>query len=166
MAPETDLMNAIRSFCQQFEDHIKILNCNCNSKKFMDFEAEIKWSENEWIILRCEAKVASQTDGGEYKEKFNTVHKIFGEILKGRNLKQDGYTNKDNIVYGFLIHSRDVGFYKNQYCRMINDWNIFGEVFKSKFVIVFDSTAMKLDFYQWKNFWIDGVLVRSFSNAK
>lgn len=164
--PETDLMEGVKSFCQHSEKRIKLYNCNCNSRNFMDFEAEINLSEKERILLRCEAKVASQTDGKEYKEKFNTVHKVFGEILKGRSLKPDNYTKCENIVYGFLIHKRDFDFYKEQYRRLIKDWNQFGRVFECKFVVVFNSSEEKLDIYRWEDCWINPVKEYSFSIDK
>ena len=75
--PEQDLIDIFVNHLQQHADEeiciSKIINSNCKSKKFADIEFKSK-ANLHWVI---EAK------SNDSEDRYNTVHKIFGELLKG-----------------------------------------------------------------------------------
>lgn len=151
--PEQEFLNQLFNFCTNLREIETIFNHKCRVKNQMDFEANITLNDQHFL-LRCEAKVASQTNGGMYKDRFNVLHKIFGEIIKGRNLL--GAINQNmypDHKYGLLIHKRDFNFFNMHFSTIISDWNQFGETFDCKFVVVFDLMRKKLIFYDWHNCW-------------
>ena len=94
--PEQDLIN---DFVQHLRTHqdpeIRIellLNSNCKSKRLAD--VEFKSAKGlHWVI---EAK------SDDSKDKHNTVHKIFGELLK-----ETGRTNRADCRHAVLILPAD-----------------------------------------------------------
>ena len=98
--PEQDLIN---EFVAHLEKHLNenvkiqsIINTNCKSRKFAD--VEFKSATNlHWVI---EAK------SNESKDRHNTVHKIFGELLK-----ETGRTNRSDCRHAILIPESAVNFY-------------------------------------------------------
>jgi hypothetical protein len=101
--PEQDLINEFVTHLERADDSIKIgsvINTNCKSKKFSD--AEFKSKTNlHWVI---EAK------SNDSKDKHNTVHKIFGELLK-----ETGRTNRSNCRHAILIPESAVEFYSRAF---------------------------------------------------
>ena len=102
--PEQDLID-------QFVDHLlqhdndelrieKLINSNCRSKKYADVEFESK-AKLHWVV---EAK------SNDSKDKHNTVHKIFGEVLK-----ETGRTNRSNCRHAILIPDDAVEFYSRAF---------------------------------------------------
>lgn len=93
-------------------------NTNCKSKKFADIEFHL---ENEKIrnhVWRIEAKVHTNQD------RHNSVHKIFGELLK-----ETGRETLDNheVKYGVLIS--DIDFYRDRFSLIeVNRFIRFGEL--------------------------------------
>ncbi|MBC9786107.1 hypothetical protein H1S01_16690 [Heliobacterium chlorum] len=97
--------------------------------------------------------MASQTDGSNYLDKYNAIHKFFGEILKGRAIFGAQNESKLEVTYGFLIKEPDFNFF-NQYYRIIKaDWNIFGKAFNCKYVVIFSEKNKELRFVNWHNCW-------------
>jgi hypothetical protein len=103
-APEQDLIN-------QFMEHLEIhesddlrvskeINKNCKSRTYADIEF-ISASKLHWVI---EAK------SNDSKDCYNTVHKIFGELLK-----ESGRDNRDNCRYAILIPSNAIQFYSQAF---------------------------------------------------
>jgi hypothetical protein len=102
--PEQDLIN---DFVQHLRTHqdpeIRIellLNSNCKSKRLAD--VEFKSAKGlHWVI---EAK------SDDSKDKHNTVHKIFGELLK-----ETGRTNRADCRHAVLIPESAVDFYSRAF---------------------------------------------------
>jgi hypothetical protein len=102
--PEQDLINEFITHLEQHaNDAVKIdfiININCKSKKFADIEFKSKM-DLHWVI---EAK------SDDSKDKHNTVHKIFGELLK-----ETGRTNRSNCHLAILIPTSAVNFYSRAF---------------------------------------------------
>lgn len=109
-SPEQDLIN---EFIGHMRNHIdenlridEIFNSSCRAKNFADIEYSSK-SKLRWVI---EAK------SDDSKDKYNTVHKIFGELLK-----ETGRTNRDNCQHAVLIPESAVGFYSRAFRSIDRD---------------------------------------------
>ena len=87
----------------------EIYNNNCKSKTYADIEY-ISDSGKYWVI---EAKSHISAD------KYNTVHKIFGELLK-----ETGRDSRNNVSYSILIPEEGITFYSR----------LFQEIKKEKFI--------------------------------
>lgn len=102
--PEQDLIDEFVAHLQQHADDqlciAKIINSNCKSKKFADVEFESR-AKLHWVI---EAK------SDDSKDKHNTVHKIFGELLK-----ETGRTNRSSCRHAILIPETAVTFYSRAF---------------------------------------------------
>src|SRR5574337_548408 len=84
----------------------KLCNKNCRSKKFADIEFFSK-SGLHWVI---EAK------SNDSEDKHNTVHKIFGEILK-----ETGRTSRRNCRYALLLPEKGKCFYSKAFQSIARD---------------------------------------------
>lgn len=102
--PEQDLID-------QFVDHLNahtdndlkictLFNRDCRSKALADVEFK-SVSNVHWVI---EAKSNESTD------RYNTVHKIFGELLK-----ETGRTGRENFRQAILIPLESVNFYSRAF---------------------------------------------------
>lgn len=102
--PEQDLINEFVAHLKQHTDVTvsigTLINTKCKSKKFADIEFKSK-TDLHWVI---EAK---SDDSGD---KHNTVHKIFGELLK-----ETGRTNRSNCCHAILIPESAVKFYSRAF---------------------------------------------------
>lgn len=98
--PEQDLIDAFVNSLQEHDSpDLKIgelLNSNCKAKKWADIEY-ISVSGSHWVI---EAKSNDSSDA------HNTVHKIFGELLK-----ETGRESRENSKISVLIPEIGVSFY-------------------------------------------------------
>jgi hypothetical protein len=102
--PEQDLIDQFVAHLEQHADETlkidTIINSSCKSKKFAD--VEFKSATNlHWVI---EAK------SDDSKDKHNTVHKIFGELLK-----ETGRTNRSDCYHAILIPESAVKFYSRAF---------------------------------------------------
>ncbi len=155
-SPETDFLNDLLKTFDKPRSNFLIIFCNCKSQINMDLEVTLRIGEQEYYI-RCEAKVGSQNDSTHYADKNNAVHKVFGEILKGRHLKYAAEPNdKAEVVYGLAIPKRDEEFFKKNYGKLRGDWNLYGKTFDCKFVLVFDEKLKILECYNWNDGWLNG----------
>lgn len=102
--PEQDLIDEFVAHLNNHEDEtlrIEILyNANCKSKKFADVEFHSK-ANLHWVI---EAK------SNESKDKHNTVHKVFGELLK-----ETGRTHRATFCHAILIPTAAITFYSRSF---------------------------------------------------
>ena len=102
--PEQDLIDEFVAHLNNHPDDslsiVKVINSNCKSRTFADVEFESK-ANLHWVI---EAKSDDSTD------KHNTVHKIFGELLK-----ETGRTNRSNCRHAILIPQAAVVFYSRAF---------------------------------------------------
>lgn len=102
--PEQDLIDEFVGHLKSYDDDnlciSTVINSNCRSKKFADVEFESK-ARLHWVI---EAK------SNDSKDRHNTVHKIFGELLK-----ETGRTNRSNCRHAILIPDGAVGFYSRAF---------------------------------------------------
>lgn len=103
-APEQDLINA---FIEHLREHAdgdlqidKLYNAKCRTKLFADIEFLSK-SKVHWVI---EAK------SNDSKDKYNTVHKIFGELLK-----ETGRENRQQCKHAILIPLDSLLFYSRAF---------------------------------------------------
>lgn len=102
--PEQTLINAFVAALGRHTDPRlcidKLHNSNCRSRKFADIEFVSK-SGLHWVI---EAK---SNDSGD---KHNTVHKIFGELLK-----ETGRINRNGCKHAVLIPEDATQFYSRAF---------------------------------------------------
>ena len=109
-APEQSLIN---EFIEHMRNHLdeslcieEIYNSNCRAKKFADIEFSSK-SKLRWVI---EAKSNDSDD------KYNSVHKIFGELLK-----ETGRPNREKCRHALLISESAIGFYSRAFQSIDRD---------------------------------------------
>lgn len=102
--PEQDLINEfIIHLAEHSDESVKIgtiINRNCKSKIFADIEYKSQTNQH-WVI---EAK------SDDSKDRYNTVHKIFGELLK-----ETGRPNRSNCRHAILIPESAVNFYSRAF---------------------------------------------------
>lgn len=116
--PEQDLIEQFVAHLREYHDEslcIKILlNANCKSKSQADVEF-ISKDNLHWVI---EAK------SDESKDKHNTVHKIFGELLK-----ETGRTNRADCRHAVLLPDSALKFYSRAFQSIAKEKFIgFGEL--------------------------------------
>lgn len=140
-SPEQELIN---QFVQHLEIHTDnalkircILNQSCKARKFADIEFQSE-TNIHWVI---EAK------SNDSRDKYNTVHKIFGELLK-----ETGRDNRINCRYAILIPESALMFYS----RTLQSIN------RTKFVdfgllipvdTVFTSSINGINQYTWESLY-------------
>lgn len=107
MANQAPEQNLIDEFVGHMRNHAdlnlcidEIYNLKCRSKTFADIEFLSK-SKLHWVI---EAK------SNDSKDKHNTVHKIFGELLK-----ETGRVNREKCRHAVLIPESSIGFYSRAF---------------------------------------------------
>ncbi len=134
-SPEQDLIDA---FIAQVETHsnpeytVKTLhNKKCRAKKFADVEY-IAVSGTHWVI---EAK------SHDSKDKYNTVHKIFGELLK-----ETGKANRANCKYGVLLPAEAEGFYGTAFQSIAREKYIkFGDLVPVSAVFLVGTSGLRVE---------------------
>lgn len=110
--PEQELVNQFISHIQQCSDtHValdtqRLINSNCKAKQLADIEYFSK-DGTHWVI---EAKSNDSAD------KHNTVHKIFGELLK-----ETGRSGRDAPNYAILIPESAVDFYSRAFQKIARE---------------------------------------------
>jgi hypothetical protein len=104
--PEQDLIDEFITHLNQHADDTVaidsncVINTRCRTNKFADIEFKSK-AKLHWVI---EAK------SDDSKDRHNTVHKIFGELLK-----ETGRKNRSNCRYAILIPESSVEFYSRAF---------------------------------------------------
>ena len=146
MANRTPEQNLIDEFIGHLKDHtdetIKInldcdFNINCRSKKFSDIEFTSTTGVH-WVI---EAK------SDKSKDKYNTVHKMFGELLK-----ETGRSNRSNCRYAILIHESAVAFYSRAFQSINREkFLAFGKLIPIN--TVFTSNAIGIKQRKWEDLY-------------
>lgn len=108
--PEQNLIDAfIEALQTHTDEHICIEtlhNSNCKARKYADIEFTSK-SGQRWAI---EAK------SNDSKDAHNSVHKIFGELLK-----ETGRSNRENCLIGILIPEDSKSFYSRLFQSISRD---------------------------------------------
>jgi RNA recognition motif-containing protein len=139
--PEQDLINQFMEHLKNHESDefkvSKVINKNCKSKTYADIEF-ISASNLHWVI---EAKSDNS------KDRHNTVHKIFGELLK-----ETGRDNRNNCRYAILIPSDSIQFYSQAF-RSINRNKFidFGHLIPVDYVFTSDEKAINQ--VPWEQFY-------------
>ncbi|HGS5090437.1 TPA: hypothetical protein ACMDT4_004514 [Vibrio parahaemolyticus] len=133
-SPDQDLINGFVEALYKVEDTEygigTLINSNCKAKKFADVEF-ISHSGNHWVI---EAK------SNDSKDAHNSVHKIFGELLK-----ETGRSERDSCYFGILIPKNAIHFYSRLFQQIDRDKFIqFGVLIPIKQVFAYDSSGVKL----------------------
>lgn len=131
--PEQDLIDQFVGHLEkQQDDQIcigTVINKNCKSRKFADVEFESR-AKLHWAI---EAK------SDDSKDKHNTVHKIFGELLK-----ETGRTDRSNCHHAILISESSVEFYSRAFQTIDRKKFIgFGDLIPIKTVFTSSSTGVQ-----------------------
>ncbi|PSW08300.1 hypothetical protein C9J01_24325 [Photobacterium rosenbergii] len=133
-SPEQDLIDGFISSLSRIEDadyRIQtLINSNCKAKKFADIEY-VSHSGQRWAI---EAK------SNDSKDAHNSVHKIFGELLKetGRNEIQER-------SIGILIPLDAIAFYSRLFQAIDRDKFIrFGTLIPVKSVFAYGDAELKM----------------------
>lgn len=117
-SPEQDLIDtfigSIGTYSNSEYALKTLLNKSCRARKFADVEF-VAVSGIHWVI---EAK------SHDSKDKYNTVHKIFGELLK-----ETGKANRFQCKYGVLLPEEAQGFYSAAFQSIARDKYIkFGDL--------------------------------------
>lgn len=107
MANRTPEQNLIDEFVAHLRNHVddnlriaELYNSKCRSKKFADVEFE-SMTKLRWVI---------ESKSDDSKNKHNTVHMIFGELLK-----ETGRTNRVKCRHAVLLPERAIGFYSRAF---------------------------------------------------
>jgi hypothetical protein len=138
MATRSPEQNLIDEFVAYLKNHTEktisinsdcIININCRSRNFSDIEF-ISKAGVHWVI---EAK------SDDSKDKHNTVHKIFGELLK-----ETGRSDRNNCRYAILIPESSVAFYSRAFQSINREkFLAFGDLIPIKTVFTSNSTGIK-----------------------
>ena len=131
-SPEQDLIDAfVESLKSDKNPDIQIdeiFNKSCKSKKFADIEYVAK-NGQRWAI---EAK------SNDSKDAHNSVHKLFGELLK-----ETGRDKREKTLFGILIPERSVLFYSRLFQSIDrNKFIKFGELIPVKYVFTFGQSGV------------------------
>lgn len=135
MANRTPEQDLIDQFLRHLDAHVdedlrvaKIINKNCRSKTYADVEFESA-TKLHWVI---EAK------SDDSKDRHNTVHKIFGELLK-----ETGRSSRDNCRNAILIPSNAVQFYSRAFQSIHREkFLAFGELIPIDTVFTSNETGV------------------------
>jgi len=139
--PEQDLVNEFIAHLLDHEDETvridTVINTRCKSRKFADVEFRSA-TDLHWVI---EAK------SDDSKDKHNTVHKIFGELLK-----ETGRTNRSDCRHAILIPYSAVQFYSRAFqCIDREKFLGFGRLIPVD--TVFTSSAMGVGQLTWASLY-------------
>lgn len=108
--PEQDLIDQLMNHLKNHvSDDLRVskeINQNCKAKKYADVEF-MSASNLHWVI---EAK------SDDSKDRHNTVHKIFGELLK-----ETGRDNRNNCRHAILIPGGSVQFHSRAFQSIHRD---------------------------------------------
>ena len=131
--PEQDLVDNFVAALRKHQDPTYcpagVINQNCKSKTYADIEFN-STSGIHWVI---EAKSHDSQD------KHNTVHKIFGELLK-----ETGRHNRTKSKYAVLIPEDGVQFYSGAFQAIDrNKFIAFGEIIPVETVFTFGQNGIK-----------------------
>ena len=141
--PEQDLIDGFVEIISKydcFEPH----NSKCRSRQFADIECTL--SGQRWAI---EAK------SHKSKDQYNTVHKLFGELLKETRRQ-----NRTNCNISILIPNDGIDFYHNHFreidrCKFLG----FGRLIPIHTVFSYDHDNNSVEYTSWKNFYDNGFSV-------
>ena len=124
----------IKTFEKEKNKEIKVSeNFNCRSNK----KADIQYTDMNGINWFIEAKSFKSPD------KYNGVHKIFGELLKMSKFEE----KSENAHFGILVDDED---FLKKHLKMCNTEKLlrFGQIFKNG-ITVFISSEKKLTEKTW-----------------
>lgn len=137
MSAEQEFLN---SFVKTFSktEKIEILHNNCRSKK-NNPDLKFRWNDAIWFV---EAKISTNDD------KYNAVHKLFGELLKITGIK----TDEKNIKYGLLIDNKE--FFSSHF-KYINSAKFitFGKLIPIEKIFVYENG--NIEQYTWNEILTD-----------
>lgn len=144
MANNTPEQDLIDEFVVHLSNHIdpelniaELINSNCKSKKFADVEF-ISGDGAHWVI---EAKSHNSSD------KYNTRHKLFGELLK-----ETGKNNRSSCNYALLIPNSGLDFYRKGIRTIARDKFIgFGDLIPVHSVFTCDAAGITQ--FSWQEFY-------------
>ena len=121
-------------------DPIVIHNDRCGSRTFADIEFTLP-SGQRWAI---EAKSDQSSD------KHNTVHKLFGELLK-----ETGRNERENCNIGVLIPESGIDFYRDSFRRIRKcKFTCFGILIPVHYVFSYGESGVRHT--SWNRFYDHG----------
>lgn len=139
--PEQDLINQFIKIIKTSNPDIRpirILNENCRAKKTADIEFETE--KFHWII---EAKSNNSGDA------HNSVHKLFGELLKETGRERKG---KSNLILKYAILIPDGSFYQKKLHLIEREKYMgFGKLIPVDSVFLIEKGNLKR--YTWSGFY-------------
>lgn len=127
----------IKTFEKEKNKEIKVsVNFNCRSNT----KADIQYTDMNGINWFIEAKSFKSPD------KYNGVHKIFGELLKMSEFAEKS-EKSENVHLGILVDDED---FLKKHLEMCNTEKLlrFGQIFKNG-ITVFISSEKKLTEKTW-----------------
>ena len=127
----------IKTFEKEKNKEIKVsVNFNCRSNT----KADIQYTDMNGINWFIEAKSFKSPD------KYNGVHKIFGELLKMSEFAEKS-EKSENVHLGILVDDED---FLKKHLKMCNKENLlkFGKIFKNG-ITVFIFSEEKLTEKSW-----------------
>nr|WP_155656811.1 hypothetical protein [Aliivibrio fischeri] len=131
--PEQDLIDGFVNCLKRAKNPLfrasQVINSSCKSKKYADIEY-ISENGTKWAI---EAKSHDSSD------RHNTVHKLFGELLK-----ETGRENRDGFLFGLLIPIESLNFYSRLLQSINRDKFVgFGNLVPISAVFLYGNSSVK-----------------------
>lgn len=128
-------------------EETSIHNRKCQSRTFADIEITLPSGQRWAIEAKSHKSVTDQN---------NTVHKLFGELLK-----ETGRNNRDNCNIGVLIPECGIDFYKERFrkirrCKFV----CFGILIPVRYVFSYGVSGVRHTF--WDRFYDQGFSVFGF----
>ncbi|BCG18121.1 MULTISPECIES: hypothetical protein [Vibrio] len=132
--PEQDLIDGFVCCLKRAKDPsfraATIINFSCKAKKYADVEY-ISEDGTRWVI---EAKSHDSSD------RHNTVHKLFGELLK-----ETGRPDRGGCLYGLLIPAKSLSFYSRLLQSINRDIFIgFGKLIPISAVFLYGDSRIRI----------------------
>ena len=138
--PEQDLVDGFVRKIREDAPEICIHNCSCRHQTLADIEITLP-SGQRWAI---EAKSHKSND------RYNTIHKLFGELLK-----ETGRDERDNCNIGVLIPECGIDFYKDGFRKIRRrKFVCFGILIPVRYVFSYGVYGVRHTF--WDRFYDQG----------
>ena len=145
-SPEQDLIHgfveAIDEICNLNNLTLRKHNTSCWSRSYADIEFTLSSEQSEqcWAI---EAK------SNESSDNHNTVHKLFGELLK-----ETGRNRGTNCNFAILIPKNGIDFYHKRF-RKIDRCKFFGFgwLIPIRTIFFYDHNSNSVEYTSWEQFY-------------
>lgn len=130
--PEQDLIDAFVNALQAHDDERLAIGHLCNSNCKTKYHADIEFHSKSGVHWVIEAK------SHDSKDKHNTVHKIFGELLK-----ETGRSDRAACKFAVLIPEDAVHFYSRAFQSIAREKFLgFGKLVPVESVFTFGAAGI------------------------